>query len=38
MKFIRNWRPIYLLDVDLRIISKALSEELEKVLPDLISS
>ena len=36
--FIRSWRPISSLNVDLKTISKGLSEELKKVLPDLISS
>ena len=36
-RFIKDWRPISLLNVD-SIISKALSEKLKEVLPDLISS
>ena len=37
-RFIQNWRPISLLNVDLKVISQALSEKLKKVLPDLIFS
>ena len=37
-RFIQNWRPISLLNVDLKVISQALSEKLKKVLPDLICS
>ena len=35
--FIKNWRPIFLLNVDYRIISKALVSRLKKVIPNLIS-
>ena len=36
-KFIKNWRPISLFNVDTKLISKALSERLKNVLPDIIS-
>ena len=37
-RFIKNWGLISLLNVDLKIVSKALSEKLKNFLPDLISS
>ena len=36
--YIKNWRPISLLNVDIRITSKPLSERLKNVLFGLIST
>ena len=36
-RFIKNWRPISLLNVDTKLISKVLSERLKNVMPDLVS-
>lgn len=35
--YIKNWRPITLLDVDTKLLLKALSVKLKEVLPTLIS-
>ena len=36
--FIKNWRPISLLNLDFKMLSKVLSLRLIKVLPELISN
>ena len=37
-RYIKNWRPISLLNVDAKIISKVMAHRLEKVIGTLISS
>ena len=37
-KWIKNWRPILLLNIDTKLVSKVLAEVLKKVLFSLISS
>ena len=36
-RYIQNWRPISLFNVDVELISKALAERLKNVLPEIIS-
>ena len=35
-RFLKNWRPISLINVDVTIASKALAKRLEPILPSLI--
>ena len=37
-RFVKNWRPISLLNVDTKVLSKSLAEKLKHVFPELISS
>ena len=37
-RYIKNWRPVSLLNVDKKIFPKAISNKLKAVLPTLISS
>ena len=37
-RFVKNWQPISLLNVDTKILSMSLEEKLNHVLPELISS
>ena len=37
-RFIKNWRPISLIKVDTKILSKAFAAKLKPILPSIISS
>ena len=37
-RYIKNWRPISLLNVDTKIISKAFATKLKPILPSIITS
>ena len=37
-RFIKNWRPISLLNIDIKIFNKALASKLKKCLPTIIKS
>ena len=35
--YIKNWQPISLLNIDVKLISKVLAERLKNILPEIIS-
>ena len=37
-RLVKNWRPVLLINVDIKILSQSISEKLKHVLPELISS
>ena len=37
-RYIKNWRPISLLNVDVKVVSKVLATRLKKVISNLVSS
>ena len=37
-RYIKNWRPISLLNVDYKIFSKAIAKKLNEVLPKIVSA
>ena len=34
-RFVNNWRPIFLMNVDIKIATQAISRRLETILPEL---